>query len=420
MNLVYKRPKGFADIYGSMAEQFTRMESAARTVFVRYDFKELRTPILESTDLFRRSIGTDTDVVQKEMFTFPDRKGRSLTLRPEATAGVLRSCMEEGLAQSGQIARFFTMGPMFRYERPQKGRMRQFHQINCECLGTGSPYADAEIICMLLDFLHALGLSGLLLKLNSLGCRECRPPYIERLRGFLMSIPEEALCPDCLRRREANPLRVLDCKVPGCKTQLQDAPRLLAHNCAECSKHFEKTVSLLESQGVVWELDHHLVRGLDYYQRTTFEVVSNEIGSQTAVAGGGRYDGLLAQLGGADLPGIGFACGMERLGLLLKQERLQPLDFYMLPLQCELVDAAFALAQELRRHGYSGEMNYRPQSFKAGMRQADRSEARFCFLLGPDEAMAGNVTIKNMLTGQQTLVAQKDVLARFADLLASA
>lgn len=419
MALLYKRAKGFADIYGSLAEAFLRLESAARVMFSRYGFRELRTPVLESTDLFQRSIGAETDVVRKEMFTFPDRKGRSLTLRPEATAGVLRACAEEGLAKAGRITRLYTIGPMFRYERPQKGRMRQFHQINCECLGTGSPYADAEIICMLLDFLHSIGLANLTLKINSLGCPECRPAYLEKLRGWLMAIPEERLCADCRRRRETNPLRVLDCKEPDCRAQLVNAPGLLENNCEACRGHFEKTTSLLTNAGAAWVIDPFLVRGLDYYQRTTFEVVSDEIGAQTAVAGGGRYDGLLGQLGGEDLPGIGFACGMERLALLMAEMPVARPDFYVIPLAEDLRDEAFAIARQLREAGYSGEMNYDAQSFKASLRNADRSGARFAVVLGPDEVAQDVVALKNMGDGKQQMAPRDKLASVLGRLLAS-
>lgn len=419
MSLLYKRAKGFADIYGSLADAFLRLENSARMMFSRYGFKELRTPVLESTDLFQRSIGAETDVVRKEMFTFLDRKGRSLTMRPEATAGVLRACAEEGLAKAGQISRLFTIGPMFRYERPQKGRMRQFHQINCECLGTDSPYADAELICMLLDFLHSIGLGGLTLKLNSLGCAKCRPAYLEKLRDWLAAIPEERLCADCARRRVVNPLRVLDCKEPGCRSQLENAPGLLENNCEACRGHFEKTTSLLTEAGVAWVIDPFLVRGLDYYQRTTFEVVSDEIGAQTAVAGGGRYDGLLGQLGGEDLPGIGFACGMERLALLMRETPALPPDFYVLPLAGDLLDKAFAIARQLREAGFSGEMNYAVQSFKAALRNANRSGARFAVILGPDEAARGAVALKNMGDGVQIQVSQQKLASVLGELLTS-
>lgn len=398
----YKRLKGFADIYGEEGRRFATLESAARNMFSRYGFEELRTPVLESTSLFLRSIGDQTDVVQKEMFTFADRKERSMTMRPEATAGVMRAVIEEGLIQAGKICRFFTIGPMFRYERPQKGRMRQFHQINCECVGSDSPYADAEIICMLLAFLRVLGLERLTLKINSLGCPRCRPEYLAHLRQFLAAAPEEDLCADCKTRRVENPLRVLDCKQPDCRQLVSEAPRLLDHLCDDCRTRMESVLRLLQEAGIQPAIDHHLVRGLDYYMRTTFEVVSDEIGAQTAVAGGGRYNGLLAQLGGPDLPGIGFACGMERLALLLGAIPPERPDFYLLTPDEGQRDAAFQLALDLRRAGYSGEMNFENGTFKSLLRQASRLGSRLCLIYGPDEASASSITIKNMDTGEQT------------------
>ena len=297
--------KGFADLFPPESDAFTRMEATARDIFFRYGYKELRTPVLERTELFSRGIGTETDVVQKEMYTFPDRKGRSLTLRPEATAGVIRAFVESGRNET--VSKLFTCGPMFRYERPQKGRMRQFHQINCECVGPAEPWADAELIVMAMRFLTALGIEGLSLHLNSLGCPECRPAYRNELSRWLSGLDPEALCEDCRRRMITNPLRVLDCKVPSCKEHTEQAPRILDHNCPACAEHFAVTRRLLDEQGIPYVIDHRLVRGLDYYTRTTFEVISSRIGAQGTVAGGGRYDGLVAQLGGPNLPGLGFA-----------------------------------------------------------------------------------------------------------------
>lgn len=410
MGVNFKRLKGFADMFADRSRLFALMESNARKIFSRYEYRELRTPILESTDLFQRSIGDETDVVKKEMFTFSDRKGRSVTLRPEATAGVMRAAIEAGLDKPGIINRFFTIGPMFRYERPQMGRMRQFHQINCECLGSSSPYADAEIICMLLAFLSSLKLAGLKLKLNSLGCGNCRPRYLEALKNFLRD-KRGSLCADCQRRATENPLRVIDCKEPACRALCLDAPRLMDYNCPDCIAHIEKVTGLLTGQGLEMEIDHHLVRGLDYYFRTTFEIVSGDIGAQTAVAGGGRYDGLISQLGGGDIPGIGFACGMERLALLIKDPEEAFPDFYMLCPDDENRDKAFGIVQDLRKNGFSGEMNYQGGGFKSLMRQAAKSRARFCLIFGMDEARQNCVTFRNMETGNQ----EKFPLADFMD-----
>lgn len=400
----FARLKGFADMFADQSALFTRMESAARTIFPRYGFGELRTPILERTGLFQRSIGTETDVVQKEMFTFEDRGGRSLTMRPEATAGVMRACLEAGLAKPGLVTRVFTMGPMFRYERPQKGRMRQFHQINCECLGSDSPYADAELICMLLSFLDSLHIPGLVLKMNSLGCVACRPAYMDSLKAYLMELDRDALCEDCRRRMDTNPLRVLDCKNGACHALAQAAPHLLDHVCDNCGEHFQLVTDLLKNRNVDIVIDHLLVRGLDYYMRTTFEVASNQIGSQTAVAGGGRYDGLVAQIGGQAVPGVGFACGMERLALLMDEDGLAKPDFHIIALSTQLRPKAFALAEELRDGGFSGEMSYSDGGMKSLMRQAAHSGARFCLILGDSEDSRGEITIRNMADGTQNCV----------------
>ena len=404
------RIKGFADMFPPDSDQFTRIENTARGVFGRYGFVELRTPLLEFTELFCRSIGEETDVVQKEMYTFPDRKGRSLTLRPEATAGVMRAYIESGLTNREPVSRLFTTGPMFRYERPQKGRMRQFHQINCECLGSQSPMADAELVSMLLRFLSDLGLTDLTLKINSLGCSECRPKFKAALLDYLKGVDRDALCPDCARRVETNPLRVLDCKQPGCRAITDNAPKLLDYNCPECRAHFDTVLQLLDGQGLPYELDHRLVRGLDYYCRTTFEVVSGSIGAQAAVAGGGRYDGLVKSLGGPDVPGVGFACGMERLALMMGEGGGAAADFYLVAMDVQSRTQGWLLAQMLRTAGLSGEMNFSEGGFKSLMRQAGKSGARYCLIIGPDEAAQGAVVVKNLESGEQSSMPQSGVL----------
>lgn len=404
MNGLYKRLKGFADLYGEEGAKFALMEAEAKKIFGLYMFEELRTPVLESTALFKRSIGDGTDVVQKEMFTFTDSKDRSMTLRPEATAGVLRAFIEENLLRESPVARLYTIGPMFRHERPQKGRMRQFHQINCECLGTDSPYADASLICMLFQFLHKLKIDDLKLKINSLGCPDCRRLYLDKLRAFYSSHKEEDFCSDCRVRMHGNPLRVLDCKQAGCQEQLVNAPAFIDYLCPDCARHFETVLKLLEKENISFEIDNRLVRGLDYYVRTTFEVVSAKIGSQSAIAGGGRYDGLISALGGDDVPGVGFACGMERLSLLMPEPPRIRADFFLISPSAAEREQAFMLAENLHKLGLSGEMNYTDASFKSLMRRASRSGARFCLILGPDEAAHNTITIKNMDSGEQTIV----------------
>ncbi len=399
--------KGFADLFEPESTLFTRMEDAARRVFGAYGYKELRTPILEFTELFARSIGTETDVVQKEMYTFPDRKGRSLTMRPEATAGIVRAYIESGLHGRENVSKLFSFGPMFRYERPQKGRMRQFHQLDCECLGAHEPQADTEVVLMLMAFLRELGLKDLAVDLNSLGCRECRPAYKETLTAFLSSLDTGQFCEDCRRRLSTNPLRVLDCKVPGCKAMTENAPRILDHVCGDCKEHFDTVVRLLDTQGVPYTLNPRLVRGLDYYVRTTFEVVSTSIGAQGSVAGGGRYDGLIAQLGGPEVPAIGFACGMERLALLLAQQEhgneARP-DFYIACLDERAPDVAVVAAEALRANGLVGEISFTAKGLKGQMRRASTLGARYCLLLGENELNTQTVAVKNMDGGGQVSI----------------
>ncbi|GFM34602.1 histidine--tRNA ligase [Desulfovibrio subterraneus] len=402
--------KGFADMFSPDSDAFTFMEGIGREVFGSFGYTELRTPILERTELFKRSIGDETDVVQKEMYTFDDRKGRSLTMRPEATAGVMRAYIEANMHAQEQVAKLFTFGPMFRYERPQKGRMRQFHQINCECLGPVEPHADAEVILMLMTFLTRIGLTDLSLEINSLGCRECRPKYNDALKAFFAKLDTSALCEDCRRRMDTNPLRVLDCKVPACKELTKDAPTILEHNCPECADHHAKVLSVLDRAGLKYIQNVRLVRGLDYYNRTTFEVVSGSIGAQASVAGGGRYDGLIKQLGGPDVPGIGFACGMERLALMLGERAAAQPDFYIAVLDDNGLEVALMLAQALREAGKVGELAFAAKSMKAQMRQASRKNARKVLILGGDELATSTVVVKDMASGEQVSVPMAEIV----------
>jgi histidyl-tRNA synthetase len=396
--------KGVADLFSPDSTVFSFLEQTAREVFGRYGYRELRIPIMEKTDLFARSIGEETDVVQKEMYTFPDRKGRSLTLRPEATAGVMRAYIENNRQAEHEVDRLFTFGPMFRYERPQKGRMRQFHQLDVEIIGTDRPQADAELLLMLTAYLKAIGLSRLTVEINSLGCAGCRPAYRESLDSFLAGIDEAVLCHDCLRRKDTNPLRVLDCKQEGCKTAVQNAPTLPESFCEYCEANYTAVKGLLKASGVDFVENPRLVRGLDYYVGTTFEVVSGEIGAQTAVAGGGRYDGLIKQLGGPDVPGVGFALGMERLAMLLEGIEPEPLDFYLAAIDEAGLDTVVLTAEKLRQAGLKGEIAYDARSMKSRMRSANKSGARYALLLGTDEMDAGTIMVKNMESGEQESV----------------
>ncbi len=391
-----QRIKGFVDLFPEEAAKFTSMEAMARTVFSRFGFGELRTPVLEKTNLFQKSIGEDTDVVGKEMFTFPDRKDRSLTMRPEATAGVVRAFIESRTHQPGKVSKFFTFGPMFRYERPQKGRQRQFHQLNAEIFGAPEAQADGELILMLRTFLNSLGLNKLVIELNSLGCHACRPAYKQALVDYYQARDKKNFCEDCQRRMDTNPLRVLDCKVSVCNGLVADAPAITGHLCAECEAHFADVKAILDGAGVSYTLNPRLVRGLDYYVRTCFEVASYDIGSQTAVAGGGRYDGLIKSLGGPDCAATGFACGMERLALLLGKKELDRPDFYLAVVDTGAANTAMLFAQQLREKGLKGEVSYTGGSMKSRMRAANKSGAKVCLIMGGDELANGTITVKYM------------------------
>jgi histidyl-tRNA synthetase len=390
--------KGFVDLFPPQSEIFTSIESQARSVFARYGCKELRTPIVEFTELFVRGIGDETDVVQKEMYTFPDRKGRSMTLRPEATAGVLRACIQHGLLSQEGLAKFFTIGPMFRYERPQKGRQRQFHQVNVEVLGSKSYLADADVLFMLHAFLTEIGLSGLIYELNNLGCAQCRPMFRQALEDYFGRVRQEELCADCRRRIRTNPLRVLDCKAPACREITKDAPSIANYVCNPCQRHFDQVLTLLEASSLQTRFNPFLVRGLDYYQGMTFEVVSLDLGAQASVAGGGRYDGLVRQLGGPDVPGIGFACGTERLAMLASKPMPPSLDAFIATSGDQVLSRAALLARDLRAKGFSLDFFYDSKSMKSQLRAANKQNARACIILED----TGKIFFKNMLTGEQT------------------
>lgn len=413
--MTIKAIRGFKDILPEDMPYWRLIEDAAKNVLSSFGYGEIRIPVVERTQLFARSIGADTDIVEKEMYTFPDRHDEPLTLRPEATAGIVRSIMEHNLAADGRPLKLFFMGPMFRYERPQKGRQRQFHQLDVEAFNDPSPHMDAEIIILLDNFLKEIGLTNVVMNINSLGCPECRPGYKEALKSFL-SDSREDLCPDCNRRLEANPLRVLDCKVPRCSEKVADAPIILDYLCSGCRDHFDVVQKDLESAGTVAEVNPKLVRGLDYYSRTTFEALTGELGSQNAVAGGGRYDGLARTLGGPDIPAIGFAAGIERLVMLL-QDKIKPEaagpDLFVAPLDQEAVKAGFNIVHELRRQGRKIEIDYTPGSLKSRMKRADKLHASRVLIIGPDELAAGEAILRDMTTK-----AQKSIpLAEAASLL---
>jgi histidyl-tRNA synthetase len=402
--------RGTRDVLPDEVGSWHAIEQAARELFARYGYREIRTPVLEETELFARGIGAETDIVTKEMYTFADRDGGSLTLRPEATAGIVRAVIEHNLAASDPALKLYALGPMFRRERPQKGRYRQFHQVDVEAFGFAGPTIDAEVIELALAYLDACGVTRRELLLNSVGDHVCRPAYVETLREALR--PQAAsLCADCRRRAETNPLRVLDCKVPQDQPLIEALPRIGDHLCAACRDHFAEVCRQLELLGIPYRLSHRLVRGLDYYVRTTFEVTSDQLGSQSSVLGGGRYDGLVKDLGGPDLGGIGFAVGLDRLALLLPaREAQRRCDVFLMPLAAAALDPALRLQRALREAGLRALLDPEGRSFKSRMKQADRLGARLVAILGEDELARGAWTVRDMARSQQQDVAGDRVL----------
>ncbi|MFC1595365.1 histidine--tRNA ligase [Gemmatimonadota bacterium] len=408
--------RGTRDLLPGETEAWDVVEGLIREVMALYQYREIRTPVFEDTQLFARGIGEHTDIVNKEMYTFEDQGGRSLTLRPEGTAPVVRAWLEHRLGAQGTIDKLFYIGPMFRQEAPQKGRARQFHQFGAEVLGTDAPEADAETILLVLAVLDALGLESWALHIGSLGCRECRPGYREVLGEFLSGI-ENLLCEECQQRMKTNPLRVLDCKNEGCRLATAKAPSHLDHLDEGCQTHFDAVRALLSARGIPFTVDPRLVRGLDYYERTTFEVLNPDLGAQDAICGGGRYDGLAQMIGGGDrVPGVGFAAGMERIMLALEAAGVE-LDFEPL---CEVAlvhigEAArqrlFTLCDILRRAGVACTIELFDRSVKAQMREANRREALLALIVGENELKAGTVTVKNLVDGEEEQVSFESIVS---------
>lgn len=396
----YSAVKGVQDILPPDVYTWQRVEAAAKEVFSAYGFQEFRPPIIEFTDVFARSIGETSDIVEKEMYTFKDKAGRSITLRPEGTASIVRGYVENHLYNLPSPQKFFYSGPMFRYERPQKGRLRQFYQIGVESFGTAEPEMDVEVISMLRNFLQKTGLNGLNFEVNSIGCGQCRPGYKEALLDFF-SFRLNSLCPDCKRRYTQNPLRILDCKVNACIEQRSGAPVVSDYLCDDCRSHFSRLRSLLELLGVPHVVNPAMVRGLDYYTRTTFEVTSEQLGAQNAVAAGGRYDGLVEEFGGPPTPAIGFALGMERLIELAKKGTgpVRVPDIFVASIGKNAAIEALKLAERFRSEGVWVELGYKGASLKSQMRRADRFGADYVFILGEDELKKGTVKWKNLKNG---------------------
>jgi histidyl-tRNA synthetase len=395
--------RGFKDILPPETDKWRHIEATVHKVFRAFGYREIRIPLIEKTGLFRRGIGESTDIVEKEMYTFLDRGEESLTLRPEATASVIRAYLEHALHAAETVTKLYTIGPMFRRERPQKGRYRQFHQIDTEILGQDDPRTDAELILMLIHFLNALGLTSLNLEINSLGCTDCRPAFREAILSFLQG-REEELCGDCRRRVGTNPLRVFDCKVESCATIISQAPLLPDFLCAGCRDHFGKVQESLRLFDLPFHLNPKMVRGLDYYTRTTFEVTTEFLGAQNAVVGGGRYDHLVRDLGGPDISGIGFAIGVERLAAMIPESHgdASPGPVLFIAALGEMaMEKAFLLCNRLRMKGIHVELDHAGRSLKSQMKRADRLKSAYTMILGDREIQENKALLRNMLTSTQ-------------------
>ncbi|HWR53347.1 MAG TPA: histidine--tRNA ligase [Bryobacteraceae bacterium] len=404
--------KGMRDLLPPATELWNRVEQEARRVFRSYNYQEIRTPLVEDTQLFTRGVGQETDIVTKEMYTFTDRDDSSLTLRPEATASVMRAYIEHRLDQRPGVQKLYYIGPMFRRERPQKGRYRQFFQIGAEAIGSESPYIDAEVITMVMELFRALRLEGTNVLVNSVGCPNCRPAFVARLREELAKV-KDSLCQDCQRRVDTNPLRVLDCKVPEDQHIIDGLPSILESLCGDCRAHFDAVQTYLRTWDVPFEVRPRLVRGLDYYMRTTFEIVHGSLGAQNSVLGGGRYDGLAESLGAkVKAPGIGFSIGEDRLVMTLEETAGEPrpqLDLFLAPMGAKAQQEAGLLALDLRRIGFAVEVGA-DLKLKRALELANKLGANGTVLLGDDEIAQGRYTLKNMGTGEQHSLTREQLI----------
>ena len=394
--------RGMKDLTFEESERFVHIVTTAIGIAKRYGYSYIETPILEETKLFKRSVGESSDIVGKEMYQFEDKGGNDVCMRPEGTAGVVRSFIQAKLdRRQNEKFKFYYYGAMFRYERPQKGRLREFHQFGCESFGEASVYEDFTIIQMIGDIFNALGI-GYKLQINSLGCPKCMPPYRQNLINFLTECKEE-LCEDCNRRIETNPIRVLDCKNEKCQSLLVDSPKLIKNLCSSCDDDFSKLERLLKSENIKYEVDTNLVRGLDYYSKTAFEFVSNEIGSQSAIAGGGRYDRLVEFLDGKPTPAVGFALGIERIMELVKMPEVERNGYYLGAMDEEAIDALFPLASK-KRATHKVTVEYAPKKLKAHLKNADRVNARYCAVIGEDEFKNRTIWVKDLVEKREVVV----------------
>ena len=408
--MAIRKPKGTQDFLPEQIGNWHFIEQYMRDICKTYGFNEIRTPVFEDTKLFLRGIGETTDVVQKEMYTFStgDHTDQTFTLRPENTASAVRAYLENKVYGKEGLTKWFYIGPMFRHDKPQAGRYRQFHQFGAEVLGSQSPVVDSEVICMILQLLRSFGLQDLNVEVNSVGCPKCRPAYREKLIAFFEP-KKEQLCPDCQERLYKNPLRILDCKNETCKDLSVGAPEIHEHLCTECHDHFEEVKTLLDAANVQYNLNPRLVRGLDYYTKTAFEVQYTPLGAQSAVAGGGRYDGLVEQLEGPSTPAIGFAMGMERLLLALEKQNLLPEpavdpSVFVVALGDAAKVEAFKIVQSVREHYIPCEMDGQGKSMKAQLKYANKINAKYVIILGDDELANGEAIVRFMETSEQETV----------------
>ena len=404
------RPRGTNDFLPGESEKWQYIEQLCRQVCAEYGYREIRLPIFEHTEVYLRSVGETSNIVEKEMYSFEDKGLTHVTLRPEGTAGTVRAFLENRLYADPQPTKLYYMGPMFRYDKPQAGRYRQFNQFGIEVFGADHATIDAEVITLAVEIFKRLGLTGLSVKINTVGCADCRPKHMEELKTYFRQ-HEDNLCETCRDRLERNPLRILDCKEDGCKAVAKGAPTTIEAACDNCSTHFNQLLGYLDAVGISYEIDTNLVRGLDYYVRTAFEVVINSVGSaQNALCGGGRYNGMVEQFGGDDMPGIGYAMGMERLLLTLKEQGIElPVgkhpDVYIAPLGDAAQKEAFVLTQALRSRNIYTEKDYLGKSLKAQMKAADRFQVKYCVIIGDSELEKGIAVVREMATGEQQEIA---------------
>lgn len=417
MALITNAIKGTLDTLPANSYKIQYVEAVMREIAENYGFHEMRTPVFEHTELFQRSVGETTDVVQKEMYTFEDKGGRSITLKPEGTAGAVRAYLENGLFNEAMPQKIYYITPCYRYEKPQAGRLREFHQFGIECFGAGTPAQDAEIILLGNEIFNYLGIENITLEINSIGCPECRKKYQEALKEYFKSHYDE-LCETCRGRLEKNPMRILDCKSPICSEIGKDAPKIIDYLCDECSEHFELVKKYLTANNIEYKVNPTIVRGLDYYTRTVFEFVSNDIGAQGTVCGGGRYDGLIEEMGGKPTPAAGFGLGLERLLLLMDAQKTEfperkKCDLYIGSMGENANLKACAIATDLRNEGLAAQFDTVGRSVKAQMKYADKIGALYTMILGDSELESGKATLKNMQSGEQSEIALDDFTDNF-------